>query len=171
MLLLLSQGGMLSRLSHAAGLTATPAAFPALTADSFGWAIVLEYVWKETPFVGVVVLAALAGGVDELSVAARTLGAGAWQRFRHVTFPLITPAVSATSLLVLAFTFGSYEVPYLLGRSYPAALPVVALQYQQDIDLTTRPEAMALAFLIAAFVTGVALLYVRVLRRFAGRTP
>jgi putative spermidine/putrescine transport system permease protein len=169
MLLLLSQSGLLSRLSHAAGLTATPAAFPALTADSFGWAIIAEYVWKETPFVGVVVLAALAGGVEELTAAARTLGAGTWQRFRHVTLPLITPAVSATSILVFAFTFGSYEVPYLLGRPYPAVLPVVALQYQQDVDLRARPEAMALALLIAAVVTVLTLVYLMVIRRFSGR--
>jgi putative spermidine/putrescine transport system permease protein len=170
MLLLLGQSGLLSRLSHALGLTATPAAFPALTADGAGWGIVAEYTWRETPFIAVVVLAALASGVDELHAAARTLRAGPWQRFRHVTAPLITPAVTGSSLLVLAFTVGSYEVPAVLGRPYPAALPVVALQYQQDVDLHARPRALALATLLALLVTVVGIAYTTLLPRLVRRS-
>jgi putative spermidine/putrescine transport system permease protein len=170
MLLLLGQSGLLSRISHAVGLTSTPAAFPALTADSVGWGVVAEYAWRETPFVAVVVLAALASGVDELTAAARTLRAGPWQRFRHVTAPLITPAVTGSSLLVLAFTLGSYEVPAVLGRPYPAALPVVALQYQQDVDLNARPQALALATLLALLVTVVGAAYAVLLPRLVRRT-
>jgi putative spermidine/putrescine transport system permease protein len=169
MLLLLGQSGLLSRFAHAAGLTATPAEFPPLTADAFGWGIVAEYTWKEAPFVGVVVLTALGRGIDELTAAASTLGAGPWQRLLHVTAPLITPAVAATSLLVLAFTFGSYEVPALLGQPYPATLPVVALQYQQDVDLNARPQALALATAIAISVSVLTVLYLAVVKRVAGR--
>lgn len=165
MLLLLGQSGLLSRLSHALGLASTPAEFPALTADSVGWGVVAEYTWRETPFIAVVVLAALASGVDELTAAARTLRAGPWQRFRHVTAPLITPAVTGASLLVLAFTLGAYEVPVVLGRPYPATLPVVALQYQQDADLDARPQAQALATLLALLVTVVGLGYATLLPR------
>ena len=124
MLLLLSQGGTLSRLSNALGLTNGSQGFPEVTGDRFGWGILAEYVWKETPFIGVVVLSALNAGVAELEDAARTLGAGRWSRLRHVIVPLITPGVLATSILVFAFSFGSYEVPFLLGRPYPATLPV-----------------------------------------------
>lgn len=169
MLLLLSQSGLLSRLSHATGLTDTPGDFPALTADGFGAAIIAEYVWKETPFVGVVVLAALSAGVDELDTAARTLGAGAWQRLRHVVLPLIAPSVAATSVLVFAFTFGSYEVPLLLGGPFPAALPVVALQYHQDVDLASRPEAMAISVVIAVLVSALVVLYMATVDRFVRR--
>lgn len=169
MLLLLSQSGLLSRVGHATGLTGAPADFPALTADGFGTAIIAEYVWKETAFVGVVVLAALSAGVDELDTAARTLGAGAWQRFRHVVLPLIAPSVAATSVLVFAFTFGSYEVPRLLGGPFPAALPVVALQYHQDVDLDSRPEAMAIAVVIAVVVSALVVLYMATVDRFVRR--
>ncbi len=171
MLLLLSQSGLLSRLTHTLGLTSAPADFPAITADAFGWAIIAEYVWKETPFVGVVTLAALAGGVDELQTAARTLGATGWQRFRHVVLPLISPAVAATSVLVFAFTVGSYEVPLLLGRPFPAPLSVVALQYQQDVDLDARPVAMAIAVVIAVVVSGLVLVYIAAMDRLVRRTP
>jgi len=159
MLLLLGQSGLLSRVLHALGLVDVPADAPALTNDAFGWAILAEYVWKETPFIGVVVLAALSGGVADLEGAARTLGAGPWQRFRFVVLPLITPAVLSTSIIVFAFTFGSYEVPLLLGQPFPSTLPVVAYSAYSDTDLTARPRAMAIAVLTALLVTAVVLAY------------
>ncbi len=159
MLLLLGQSGLVSRLLFAVGLVDSPGDAPVLTNDAVGWAILAEYVWKEVPFIGVVVLAALSGGVDDLEDAARTLGAGTWQRFRHVVLPHIAPAVLSTSIIVFAFTFGSYEVPLLLGQPFPAALPVVAYQAYADTDLTSRPRAMAVSMLITFLVVLVVLAY------------
>ena len=169
MLLLLSQGGLLSRISSAAGFTDSTSAFPAITSDRFGVAIIAEYVWKETPFLTVVVLAALSRGVQDLERAAQSLGAGRWQQLRHVVLPSIAPAVTAGSVLVFAFTAGSYEVPYLLGRPYPATLPVVALQLYNDTDLTRRPEAMAVAVLIAVLTSVAVGGYLVLAGRLAGR--
>lgn len=169
MLLLLSQGGLLSRISSAAGFTDSTSAFPAITSDRFGVAIIAEYVWKETPFLAVVVLAALSRGVQDLEQAAQSLGAERWQQLRHVVLPSIAPAVTSGSVLVFAFTAGSYEVPYLLGRPYPATLPVVALQYYNDTDLTRRPEAMAVAVLIAVLTSVAVGGYLALAGRLAGR--
>lgn len=165
MLLLLGQSGLLARVLHAGGLVGAPASAPALTNDAFGWSILAEYVWKETPFIGVVVLAALSGGVEELEGAARTLGAGAWQRFRFVVLPVLTPAVLSTSIIVFAFTFGSYEVPLLLGQPFPATLPVVAYQAYSDTDLAARPRAMAIAVVLAVVVTVAVLAYAALTER------
>jgi len=157
--LLLDQAGLLSRLLHAVGLVGAPASAPELTMDGFGFAILAEYVWKETPFIGVVVLAALAGGIAELEDVAGTLGAGPWRRFRHVVLPLITPAVLSTSVIVFAFSFGSYEVPFLLGRSFPATLPVVAYQSYTQTDITDHVRGAAINVTITAIVALVVLLY------------
>lgn len=170
MLLLLGQAGLLSRLTHAIGLTGTPAAFPALTADRFGIGIIAEYVWKETPFIAVLALAALGRGADELAAAARVLGANRRQRLAHVTLPLLAPAITAGSVLVFAFAAGSYEVPYLLGRPYPATLPVVAFQQYSSTDLTARPEAMAVAVVIAAATMAVVAAYLAIASRLSRRT-
>jgi putative spermidine/putrescine transport system permease protein len=165
MLLLLSQSGFVSRVSYGLGLTDSIAGSPQLTNDRFGFAILAEYVWKETAFIGVVVLAALSGALRDLEDVARTLGASAWQRFRHVTLPLITPGVLSTSVIVFAFTFGSYEVPFLLGRPFPTTLPVVAYQQYVDTDLTARPQAMAISMLIALVVGLLVVAYMRVTER------
>ncbi|WP_017597515.1 ABC transporter permease subunit [Nocardiopsis lucentensis] len=90
--LLISEAGLFSSLAHAVGLTDAPSDFPALTADGFGFGIMAEYVWKETPFLALLALAALGRGADELESAARVLGARPWQRLTRVTLPLVAPA-------------------------------------------------------------------------------
>ena len=71
--------------------------------------------------------------------------------------------------LVFAFTAGSYEVPYLLGRPYPATLPVVALQDYRDTDLTVRPQAMAVAVVITLLTTVLVIAYLALAKRLSGR--
>jgi putative spermidine/putrescine transport system permease protein len=149
MLYLFSQSGFFARMAWHIGLIARPGEFPALVHDPWAIGIILQYVWKEVPFIGLIVLAQLqALGTDYESVA-RSLGASRWQAFRHVLLPLILPGVLAASVIVFAFTFGAYEVPLLLGASHPQALPVLAWRTYSDVDLAARPQAMAMAVVIA----------------------
>jgi putative spermidine/putrescine transport system permease protein len=148
-LYLFSQSGFFARMAWHIGLIARPGEFPALVYDPYAIGIILQYVWKEVPFIGVIVLAQMqALGTDYESVA-RSLGASRWQAFRHVLLPLILPGVLSASVIVFAFTFGAYEVPLLLGASHPQALPVLAYRTYTDVDLAARPEAMAMAVVIA----------------------
>ncbi len=162
--LVVSQTGMGARLAAALGLIGEPREFPALLYDPYSVGIILTYVWKEMPFVALVVLAALRGVAGELEEVARTLGANAWQRFWYVVFPVISPGVIAASLIVFAFTFGAFEVPYLLGKSYPTILPVMAYNEYRDLDLASRPAAMAINVLIALITAVIAAAYLRLAR-------
>lgn len=165
-LVLFSQSGLISRITHFFGLTPDPGSFPPLVNDPWGFGIIAEYVWKETVFIGVVVLAALSGSTRDFEDLARTLGAGWWQRFRHVTLPFVMPGVMATSIIVFAFSFGSYEVPYLLGQPFPAVLPVSAYLKYTNVDLAARSEAQAINIFIATVVVVLVLVYMRLSSRF-----
>ena len=83
--------------------------------DRAGTAIQLTFLWKEVPFIGIVVLAVLQGIGPQYEEIAQTLGANRWQRFRYVLLPLIMPGVLSTSIIVFAFVFANYEIPLLLG--------------------------------------------------------
>lgn len=159
--LVVSQTGLGARLAAALGLIGEPRDFPALLYDKYSIGIILTYVWKEVPFIALVVLASLRGVAADLEDVARTLGAGAWRRFWYVVFPVISPAVIAASLIVFAFTFGAFEVPYLLGKTYPTILPVTAFNEYRDTDLSARPVAMAINILITLVTAVVAAAYLR----------
>ncbi len=159
-----SQTGLGARVAGALGLIGEPEQFPALLYDEHSVGIILTYVWKEVPFIALVVLAALRNVSEELEEVARSLGANAWQRFWYVILPLISPGIVAASLLVFAFTFGAFEVPYLLGRTYPTTLPVMAYNEYRDLDPTARPVAMATNVVIALITALLAAGYLRLSR-------
>ena len=167
--LVVAQTGLGARAAAGLGLVGEPRDFPALLYDKYSVGVILTYVWKEVPFIALVVLASLRGVASDLEDVARTLGAGAWQRFWYVVFPVISPSVVAASLLVFAFTFGAFEVPYLLGKSYPTMLPVMAYNEYREIDLAARPAAMAINVLIALITGAAAALYLRLARDLGGR--
>ena len=117
------------------------------------------------PFIGVIVLANMQSIGEDYESVARSLGASRWQAFRHVLLPLIFPGMLSASVMVFAFTFGAYEIPAILGANYPAALPVLAYRQYTDVDLAARPEAMAMAIIIALLSAIMIYFYVRFSRQ------
>jgi len=164
-LYLFSQSGFFARLAYEFDLIARPADFPAMVFDPLAIGIILQYVWKEVPFIGIILLANMQTFSKDYEAAARSLGAGRWQSFRFVLLPLILPGLLSASMIVFAFTFGAYEIPALLGQNFPSALPVLAYDKFTDVDLAARPEAMALAMIITAASALMVYGYVRLARR------
>ena len=163
-LYLFSQSGSFARLAHEFTLISKPDDFPALIFDPYAIGIIVTYIWKEVPFITVITLATLQTLGDDHETVARSLGATRWQAFRHVLLPQIMSGVLAASAIVFAFTFGAYEIPALLGASHPQTLPVMAYRSFTDVDLAARPQAMALAVLIALVSAVMIAAYTRAIR-------
>ena len=164
-LMLLTQSGVLSRLATAIGLISAPAGFPALVFDRAGIGIIIAYVWKQVPFVGLIALSVLHGAGREYEEVARTLGARPRQVIRHVLVPLVVPGLVPASIIVFAFVLGAFEVPLLLGSRYPSMLSVLAYRLYTDVDISLRPQAMAMSLLIAVLVLVLTAIYRAILSR------
>ncbi len=169
MLLLFSQSGLVARFAGQIGAIDAPRDFPVLTRDPAGLGIILAYVWKETAFFGIIVMAVLQSLGDDFETVAQSLGANRWQRFRYVTLPLIMPGLMSASIIVFAFTFGTFEVPRILGVQHPKMLPVLALDFFLNPDLNARAEGMALSIIIAVVVFTLVLFYMHVSARTVRR--
>ncbi|HTY47198.1 MAG TPA: sugar ABC transporter permease [Methanomassiliicoccales archaeon] len=160
-LLMLSQTGLISRLFYQAGTLSGPSSFPLIVFDQNGIGIIVAFVLKSFPFIGIAVLSLLVTTTGDYEQQAATLGANAWQRFRHVLLPMMTPSITFSSILVFAYAFGSFEVPFLLGSTSPKALALLAYQDYTSVDLNTRPEAMAIANIITLIMAVVVILAYR----------
>ena len=168
MMMLVSQSGLLARLLHQLGMIAGPAEFPAVVHDDWGIAIILVYMWKQIPFIGLIALAVLQSIGADYEQLARSLGATPGQTLRHVLIPLVAPGLVPASIIIFAFTFGSFEVPFLLGKTFPSMLAVFAYRLYIDVDLAARPQAMATSMFIAVFVLFLVYLYRLATRRAIG---
>jgi putative spermidine/putrescine transport system permease protein len=157
-LLLFTQTGLVSRGLYTMGLISSPSAFPLMVFDQNGTGIIIAFVLKFFPFIGIAILSLLLTTIDDYEQQAATLGASGLQRFIYVLLPMMMPSIMFSSILVFAYAFGSYEVPFLLGSTYPKSLSILSYQQFTDIDLNSRPEAMAIANIITLIVVSLVIL-------------
>jgi multiple sugar transport system permease protein len=83
-------------------------------------AIILADVWKTTSFAALLILAGLQIIPDELYQAARVDGAGTWKRFRHITWPLIRPALIVALLFRTIDAFRVFDLAFVMTQGGPA---------------------------------------------------
>lgn len=153
-LLLLSQGGWLSRVAATMQLTTAPADFPALVYDPLAIGVIIAVVWKEFPFLLIVALGLQSLRGRAQSDAARTLGASRTQVLRRITLPLLLRGLAPSVVAVFVFVLGSLELPLILAPSSPLALPLLLQERRQALGAASHVEAYAIALL----ATGIALL-------------
>lgn len=82
-------------------------------------AVIFADIWEWTPFVALIVLAALQALPREPFEAALIDGASAWQSFRYITFPLIQPALLVALLIRLMDAFKTFDLIYVLTLGGP----------------------------------------------------
>ncbi|MGB3518035.1 MAG: ABC transporter permease subunit [Elainellaceae cyanobacterium] len=158
-LLLLSPSGFLARLLMALGWIQSDQDVPLLVNDPNNWGVLLHFLWKEIPFITLILLAVLRGMNPYYEHQARALGANPWQCFWNVTLPMMKPGILSASLIVFGYIFASFEVPFLLGSTRPRTLPVLVYRAFTDTDLSKRPEAVALGLILSGISMAILALY------------
>ncbi|EGA91013.1 binding-protein-dependent transport systems inner membrane component [Planococcus donghaensis MPA1U2] len=149
--LLFMQSGFLSRIATNLGFIDTIAEFPVLVNDSFGWGIILTYAWKEAPFISLMIYPVLSRIHQSWRDVSRIFGANRWNYIREIVVPVMMPAWTIATFIVFVFTFSAFEVPFLLGVTYPSTLPVYSYQLYTSGTLADRPEALAVNIILASF--------------------
>ncbi len=129
--------------------------------------ILLADVWKTTPFVALLLLAGLQGIDPELHEAARVDGAGSWQRFRHVTLPLLRPAIVVAVVFRALDAFRVFDLIFVLTGGGPgtATEPIALYAFNALMRDLRFGYGSALSVLVFLLTFGVAWLYVRLVGR------
>ncbi|MEW2301546.1 sugar ABC transporter permease [Streptomyces sp. NPDC006655] len=161
-----SESGVVNYFLHFAGI------------DPVGWltspdwaltAVIVANIWIGIPFNLVILYSGLQNIPGELYEAAALDGAGAWQQFRRITFPLLRPVSAITLLLGLVYTLKVFDLIWIMTKGGPgdASSTLATWSYQLGFG-TLLPKfgpgaAVGDILILIALVFG--LLYIRVQRR------
>ncbi|MGV9271017.1 carbohydrate ABC transporter permease [Kitasatospora sp. NPDC003701] len=131
------------------------------------FSVVLAMLWHYTGYFSVIFLAQLQSIPDELYDAAATDGAGAWQKFRHVTLPGLRPAVVLTTVMATAGTLQLFDEPYVLTNGGPdgATTTIGLYMYLNGFTYFDFGYASAIGWVLTAIIAVIALVQVKVLGR------
>jgi len=111
-------------------------------------------VWRGVPFVAITLLAGLQTISPSLHEAAAIDGATGWQRFRHITLPLLTPIIAVVMTFSVLFTFTDFQLIYVLTRGGPlnATHLMATLSFQRAIPGGSLGEGAAIAIAMIPFL-------------------
>lgn len=136
---------------------------------SQGWAmpaIILCNVWGAYPLIMVFVLASLQTVPQDLQEAARIDGANGWQRFWHVTFPLVRNTTLVSLVLTTLNTFNNVTIVLIMTGGGPvSATDVMAFRvFEEGFKFYRMGFASAGAIIIFAINIAFTIAYMRILR-------
>ncbi len=128
--------------------------------------VIIVNVWRGVPFFAISLLAGLQTINPELQEAAAIDGARPWQRFWHVTWPLLLPVTMVVVLFSIIQTFADFQIVYVLTGGGPANATQLFATYAYQIGVGTGLLSQGAAISLAMFpflliIVVVQLLYIR----------
>lgn len=133
------------------------------------YSVILVNAWRGIPFYAITLLAGMQAIPTELYEATAIDGANRWQRFRHVTLPLIMPIMLITLLLSTIGTFSDFGVVYSLTGGGPMNSTQVLATYSYSTALGAgrMGEGAAISLTMFPFLLVMLIWEVRYLARRA----
>ena len=130
------------------------------------WSVAAMVVWQYAGYSMVIFLAGLQGVPAELQEAARIDGAGAWQRFRYVTWPLLAPALTINLMLSTIGGLKLFDQVYAATGGGPgtSSETLSTVLYKEAFVYGKFGYSTAVALVLALFVAAVSLIQLRYLR-------
>ncbi len=123
--------------------------------------IILAEVWKTTPFMALLLMAGLALVPEDLQKAAKVDGATAWQRFRHVTLPLMKPAILVALLFRTLDAFRIFDNIFILTAGGHNTGSVSILGYDNLFTSLNLGVGSAISVLIFICVAIIGFLFIK----------
>jgi multiple sugar transport system permease protein len=116
--------------------------------------VIAANIWRGIPFVAITLLAGLQTISPSLYEAATIDGASEWQRFRHITFPLLTPIIAVVMTFSVLLTFTDFQLIWVMTRGGPfnATHLMATLSYQRAITGGSLGEGAAIATAMIPFL-------------------
>lgn len=120
--------------------------------DKFGWGVVFIQIWKNLPFVLLIVMASLASIRDDTIDAAKNLGAGYWSILFRMYIPLAMPGILVSMILMFIKAFGDFPICSVAGPIYPSSMAqrmqIMATIYQE----WDQAAVLGVIIIVTAFI-------------------
>ncbi|POR48679.1 ABC transporter permease [Bosea psychrotolerans] len=122
------------------------------------WGVVISLVITGFPFTFLLTLSYLSGIDPALERAAATLGAGPWQRFKTIMFPLLLPGLAITFCLSFVQAFSVFPSAVLLGAPAGPTRVISIAAYQAAFEEYDYSMASAVAMIMGVVQLGIVVL-------------
>ncbi|MDO5035318.1 MAG: sugar ABC transporter permease [Actinomycetaceae bacterium] len=125
--------------------------------------VIIADSWKTAPFIGLLTLAGLQMISEEVYEAAKIDGANAWERFVHITLPLVKPALIIAILFRMLDAMRMFDLPYILIGARKGSVETLSMLVQDEASNLRYGSAAAYALVLFLYVFLLAFAFVKVM--------
>jgi multiple sugar transport system permease protein len=160
------ESGMLNSALVDLGLISQNIQWLADAATAFPMQILIG-ILATIPFTVTIFLGGLSSIPDDLYDAAAIEGAGAWDQFRAITFPLMKPFINIAMVLNTIYVFNSFPIIWAMTQGGPANSTDIMVTYLYKLAFRWGKlgEAAAVSIVMFAILLAFTILYIRLAMR------
>lgn len=156
-------GGLLNAVLRAIGLGRLAAGWlsnPALAS----WCIIAAAIWRQVGYIMTLYLAGLQGVDPSLVDASEVDGCSAWQSFRHVILPLLSPVTVVVVVISIIDSLRSFDLVYVMTRGGPGNASSVLANFMYIEAFNNYKMGYGAAIAVILFLISAAFIFVYLAR-------
>jgi ABC-type sugar transport system permease subunit len=127
------------------------------------WSIIITDTWKTIPFMALLLLAGLQTIPPELYEAAAIDGASSWQRFWHLTLPLLKPAILVSLIFRTLDAFRVYDVVFVMTHGASGTETLAVLNQRVLFSFLDFGYGSAISVIIFLIIFIFSIIYIKML--------
>lgn len=171
MILLFAENGFFSRILCTLHIYENFNSFPDILYNDIGIGAIIAYVWKGVAYVLSVIYVIMKVADNKYYEVTKTMKISYVRYTIDILLPLTKRQLIYSFLILFSYSFGSYEIPFLLLKTTHKTLPVYAYEEFLNPDIFNRPVAQSYNLIMIIFgIIAIMLYYVFVNRVSLQRT-
>jgi multiple sugar transport system permease protein len=116
------------------------------------WSLIIVNVWRHAGYYMIMYIAGLQGISKDLYEAATVDGANAWQKFRKITLPMLTPTTFFVSIMLTITCFKMFDIVALMTDGGPGRATQMLVTYIFELSFTQIKYGVASSVAMVLFV-------------------
>lgn len=160
-ILLFAENGFISRLICSLNIINNMSAFPNILYNDLGFGTIIAYVWKGVAYVLSVVYVVIRVCDTKYYEVIKGMKVSYIRYVIDILLPLSKKQLISSFLILFSFSFGSYELPFLLNKTTHKTLAVYAYEEFLNPNMLNRPVAQSYNLIMALCGLIIILLYIK----------
>lgn len=143
-----AKNGIISHLLHNIGIIKNASDFPSLISDKYGIGTIMAYVFKSSAYCLSVIYIAMRNVNNKYFEVSKVLGLDNRKYVMDILYPLLKKTMLFCFLIIFVYSFGAYEIPFLLGSTQNKTLAILAYIEYTKPNLDARIVSQTYNFIM-----------------------
>lgn len=163
MIILFAQNGFISRIFYHLGIIKNSHEFKTILNDKYNIGVIVAYIFKGTAYVLSVIYLIMKKNDYRYFEVAKLMNVNFGRYVRDILIPTSMDSIITSFLILFSFSFGAYELPFMIGNTSNKLLSVIAYEKYLSPNLYDKPIFLSINLVMITIGLIILIIYKRIL--------